>query len=387
MRAADPAWLGSPSDPLREGETVAALQARSADGELVAVVVGRDAVSVYESRGGALRCRLDGHPCGTLALCFSPSGDRLATAGRDGCVRVWDVGAGKELLRVTEFEGVPRCLAWSADGKRLASGHGSAEVPGRVHLWDAETGASLNALVPRESAPSALAFLPGGDVVTAYEGGQLILWELATGRTSSAPTGSAPRALSFAADGTVVAVGPGWVQFLEVRDRKLVQTWSGGPGGGGSPASVDERRVVAFDRGEVRLHRLPLTAEQTVADATRAARLRPEWDRSLVARGLCHLVAERFGQARADFTRAIELNEKNPAAYLYRALVHAGAGDDDKALNDLGAAIGLNPKSAEAHLQRGLVLLRKGDYRAAKRDLDRAVELDPKLASRLPKDD
>ena len=41
----------------------------------------------------------------TLAVAWHPSGEVLATAGTDGCIHLWSVEAGRELLRITAGDG------------------------------------------------------------------------------------------------------------------------------------------------------------------------------------------------------------------------------------------------------------------------------------------
>src|SRR5262249_54439614 len=68
-----------------------------------------------------------------LAVSFSPDGKRLASAGDDGMVRVWDTVTGQEALSLKGHTGTVTSVAFSPDGKRLAS----ADSTGRVKVWDA----------------------------------------------------------------------------------------------------------------------------------------------------------------------------------------------------------------------------------------------------------
>src|SRR4051794_14666044 len=71
--------------------------------------------------GGVVRC-----------LAFSLDGKRLASASHDGTVSVWEVPTGKEALRLLGHEADVTCVVW-LDGKHVASGSGD----GTVRVWAA----------------------------------------------------------------------------------------------------------------------------------------------------------------------------------------------------------------------------------------------------------
>ena len=66
----------------------------------------------------------------------APTETRLATAGIDGTVIVWDVATGQEVCRFLGHKTIVWCVAFSPDGNRVASGGDD----GTVKVWDPVTG-------------------------------------------------------------------------------------------------------------------------------------------------------------------------------------------------------------------------------------------------------
>ena len=62
-----------------------------------------------------------GQPSGATSVTFSPDGSRLASAGFDGTVKVWDVSTGQETLTLKGLTGLATVVAFSPDGSRIAA--------------------------------------------------------------------------------------------------------------------------------------------------------------------------------------------------------------------------------------------------------------------------
>lgn len=69
------------------------------------------------------------------ALAWSPDGKYLATGGRDKQVHVWDIASGNKIFTYSRHPTYVYSLAWSPDGKRIVSTSFAT-----VHVWDALTG-------------------------------------------------------------------------------------------------------------------------------------------------------------------------------------------------------------------------------------------------------
>jgi WD40 repeat protein len=132
-------------------------------------------VRLWDAESGKEVRSLDGHSATILALAFSPDGKLLATGSGDRTARVWDVGSGHELRKLADHRGEVRALAYSPDGNRLATG----ETFYRARIWDVESGAKLGTIDVFPESINALAFGPGGDrLFTAGEARGVRMWDM-----------------------------------------------------------------------------------------------------------------------------------------------------------------------------------------------------------------
>ncbi|MCU0689922.1 MAG: protein kinase [Polyangiaceae bacterium] len=118
-----------------------------------------------------------------LALGFDPKGRWVVTAGlRDNGVALWGLADGKRLAKLPTLSSTARSLAVSSDGSKLAV----AGSDGNVYLWDPNTQTPLNIFRGHEQVVRSVAFSPDAKVLaTTGEDGRVLVWETASGQRTT----------------------------------------------------------------------------------------------------------------------------------------------------------------------------------------------------------
>jgi WD40 repeat protein/serine/threonine protein kinase len=114
-----------------------------------------------------------------LFLAFSADGQRLAGARWDGTVRVWDLPS-KKALHTFHHADRALCVAFHPDGRQLASG----SWDNTAKIWDLETGKEVETLRGHIGYVTSVAYSPDGKLLATASGhrcaGEVQLWETAT---------------------------------------------------------------------------------------------------------------------------------------------------------------------------------------------------------------
>lgn len=155
----------------------------SPDGKIAGGAVSHgDSVQIWDVQTGKLLRSLKGHKphagnFGARSAAFSADGKVLYTGGADRTIRVWEVATGKQ-LHCIEDAGFP--VALSPDGTILASG--SSQHDWSVRLWDAKTFKPLCVYDGHRLGGNTLAYSPDGKTIATGGGDEVYLWDIPGGK-------------------------------------------------------------------------------------------------------------------------------------------------------------------------------------------------------------
>lgn len=177
-------------------------------GRPVITGVGQPVLTTWNPKTLARTHRLEGHGASVTATAWSADGRKFASGAADGKVILWDVAAGRQLHAVAGHKAAVMRLAWSPRGDRLAS----AGADRSVRLWT-DDGAAGPAMEGLAAAVTALAWAPNGkQVAGGGHDGKVVIWQASSGaeeRSLETPAGIA--SIDWASVGNTPAIACGLV--------------------------------------------------------------------------------------------------------------------------------------------------------------------------------
>lgn len=142
----------------------------SRDTSRVAAALVGGPIFVVDAADGKVVHSLAGHGFGTADLSLDPEGEILASAGQDGKIALWDVKTGEKRAVLEAGAAWAEKVAWSPNGKFLASGAGK-----KLRLWD-RAGAAVQQYPDRPSTVTDIRWHPKGKEFACAAYGGVSFW-------------------------------------------------------------------------------------------------------------------------------------------------------------------------------------------------------------------
>ena len=154
--------------------------AASPDGRRLASAGSDDVINLWELPSGKRLATLRGHHGTVRALAVAPDGRRLLSSSDDRTLRIWDLyRAERRPGPSSAHGGAVNALALTPAGDQVVSGSDDC----LVKLWDAGTGSHVRTFEGRPSEIWDVAVTPDGRQVVGLANGNLVLvWDLESGR-------------------------------------------------------------------------------------------------------------------------------------------------------------------------------------------------------------
>jgi WD40 repeat protein len=201
----------------------------SPDGKRIASCSADTTVQVWDAADGEHVFTYRGHAADLITVAWSPDGKRIASCSADKTVQVWDAVDGGHVFTYRGHKDQVIGVAWSPDGVRLASGGGNLDGTNKtsdptVQVWDAVDGGHVFTYRGHTDTVFGIAWSPDGRRIASGSVDKTVqIWDASNGHHLFTYTGHTDVVLGVAwsPDGRRIASGS---------SDKTVQVWDASNG-------------------------------------------------------------------------------------------------------------------------------------------------------------
>ena len=185
-------------------------------------------VKVFSTKDGSLLYKMKKHTDWVTAVAFSPNGQWLASADRNGAIVIWDAENGVEIHSLAGHKLSVTALSWRGDSKVLAS----VSEDGSAKLWEMNEGKQVKTWNAHSGGALSVSYARDGRLATCGRDNKVTAWSVdGTKLRSFDFTNELPVRVTFTHDGgRVVATDwTGKVTVWESKDGRRVGELAANP--------------------------------------------------------------------------------------------------------------------------------------------------------------
>jgi len=178
----------------------------------------RGKIRLVDPGTGKITKEIAAHSMSMYGLAYSPDGKTLASGSKE--IKIWEMATWKEQITLkAETKGYYHSLVFSPDGRTLAAGNTKDRV---IILWDMATGKQRASLTVPTPETCRVLFSPDGKTLVAGNGpGGMRFWDVATTKEikPKMPPTRHVKAIALSPDGKTLAIGDG------LREQSRIALW------------------------------------------------------------------------------------------------------------------------------------------------------------------
>jgi WD40 repeat protein len=182
------AMTGKPLYEFKRNKRIGSV-AFSPDGNMLASGGDDTAIHVWEVSTGKELLKIEGKQSPINSIAFAPDGNTLASGALNGTVFLWDAKTGKEKNRLNGHQGNIQAVVFTPDGRTIASGSTPRKLGGKwipdktIRMWDVASGNERLEFDEHKEWVKAIAFSPDGKTLASGGiGNSIPLWDATTGK-------------------------------------------------------------------------------------------------------------------------------------------------------------------------------------------------------------
>ena len=154
-------------------------------------------VKLWSTKTGQMQHKIKKHTDWVTAVAFSPNGQMVATADRNGGISIWDPENAQELFTLAGHKSSVTALSWRGDSKLLAS----SSEDGTVKLWEMQEGRQMKSWTAHGPGALCVSFAHDGQLVSCGRDLAITLWKVDGGKERNLEfAGDLPIRVAFSCD-------------------------------------------------------------------------------------------------------------------------------------------------------------------------------------------